>query len=469
MLEALGIYGMAKIETPILAGLVTGEPVLLVGGHGTAKTSLCQKLADALEQRYWAYDASKALFEDILGFPNPQSLDKGEIDYIPTTISIWGKQFVLIDELSRANPSMQNKWLEVIRSRQIMGKKLPDLKYVFAAMNPPSYLGAHPLDEALAGRFAIVVKVPDVQDLNDTDVVRVVKNLCADDDPLRLQMAERTASSLVPLLEGARTLYQAFPIESGNRLAAYVSMLSRYLESKELRLDGRRLGMMWRSLKAIACLDSIRNNKPLLSVEDMGPILALAIPHLVPFEAVGREVNAAVLRAAHESAFGALSGKATKTLMLPRNALAAAQRFVAENANIHPLERREAISRFIVQSQQKGDPKAKATGAIGLGVVAEAVGRGDVFLEPDEAYRILSRFRKLTEIDVVQTSEMRECVWDFTENKGEAVSSIRSWICMRLAFSLSYENSRIDNQEVQALFTQLGNLIEEESILRATV
>ena len=48
MLERLGIYGWRKLETPLLAALVSGEPVLLVGGHGTAKTTVVERLAGAL-------------------------------------------------------------------------------------------------------------------------------------------------------------------------------------------------------------------------------------------------------------------------------------------------------------------------------------------------------------------------------------------------------------------------------------
>ncbi len=41
--------------------------MLLVGSHGTAKTGLFMKIAEALGLRAISYDASKALFEDVLG------------------------------------------------------------------------------------------------------------------------------------------------------------------------------------------------------------------------------------------------------------------------------------------------------------------------------------------------------------------------------------------------------------------
>ncbi|MCX7716213.1 MAG: hypothetical protein N2Z73_02220, partial [Endomicrobia bacterium] len=40
VLPQLKIYGYSKVEDAILAGLVTGDPVLLIGKHGSGKTML---------------------------------------------------------------------------------------------------------------------------------------------------------------------------------------------------------------------------------------------------------------------------------------------------------------------------------------------------------------------------------------------------------------------------------------------
>lgn len=105
-LKKLGIYGMESIEDYILSALITGDPILLVGEIGSAKTFLSRKIAETLGLKFHSYDASKALFEDVIGFPNPNDFEKGEINYIPTPISIWDKEFILIDEISRAEPMM---------------------------------------------------------------------------------------------------------------------------------------------------------------------------------------------------------------------------------------------------------------------------------------------------------------------------------------------------------------------------
>ena len=75
ILNQLGIYGWKEQdENLVLASLLTGDPLLLVGNHGCAKTHLACRVAEALGRRFLVYDASKAMFEDMLGYPNVEKL-----------------------------------------------------------------------------------------------------------------------------------------------------------------------------------------------------------------------------------------------------------------------------------------------------------------------------------------------------------------------------------------------------------
>ena len=49
-----------------MASLLTGDPLLLIGNHGCAKTHVANKVAQALGRKFLVYDASKAMFEDVL-------------------------------------------------------------------------------------------------------------------------------------------------------------------------------------------------------------------------------------------------------------------------------------------------------------------------------------------------------------------------------------------------------------------
>lgn len=73
-IEPLVSEPMAKPTKP--AATVAAGPAdepsdpLLIGNHGCAKTHLANSIAEALGKRFLVYDASKTMFEDVLGYPN---------------------------------------------------------------------------------------------------------------------------------------------------------------------------------------------------------------------------------------------------------------------------------------------------------------------------------------------------------------------------------------------------------------
>jgi len=296
-LRKLGIYGCDEIEDFILASLILGDPILLVGSHGTAKTMLCERLSKAMGLKFIAYDASKALFEDILGFPDPYSIKEGEINYVSTPISLHDKEFVLIDEISRANYQMQNKWLEVIRSRKIMGKPLSSLRYVFGAMNPPYYPGAKTLDPALSGRFCFIIWFPHFADLNEDDKKLVISNVSEDDAPLIQRKKEETidyekiGEELSDFLNDVRnSIYPSMDKrlrESVNKfLNTFVTIQKE--EEAEWVIDGRRAGMMKRGIVSVL---SVMEKKGNFSEKNFSEYLLSIVPFLLPYSVEREDYN----------------------------------------------------------------------------------------------------------------------------------------------------------------------------------
>jgi hypothetical protein len=313
MFEQMNIFGLGEIEDLILAGLVTGDPVLLVGRHGSGKTMLTKKIAESMNTKFIAYDASKALFDDVIGFPNPKSMCDGVLDYIPTPISIWDKEFVLVDEISRANPSMQNKWLEIIRSRQVMGKHIPNLKYVFAAMNPAfSYTGANPLDPALSGRFAFIIPVPEAYNMETEDIKKIIQNVCDDDavalvTPTGVMNAaptnERAGKPALraptrEIVNQGRELYPKLADKYHAILGDYILKLSSNLLMNRVKVDGRRLGMINRNCLAYLAVKTIKH----VDVEkDFMDHVYHCVRHSLPDEQTGEPIREDVVMSAHLS------------------------------------------------------------------------------------------------------------------------------------------------------------------------
>ena len=102
-LSRLGAYGFQTQEPIILAALVTGDPLLLIGRSGTGKTFLLNSISEALGLDHRHYNASLISFDDLVGFPYP---DEGRtcVRFLQTPATIWGAESVLIDEISRCKP-----------------------------------------------------------------------------------------------------------------------------------------------------------------------------------------------------------------------------------------------------------------------------------------------------------------------------------------------------------------------------
>ena len=169
LLRALGIVGWNHLEPVILAALATESPLLLIGPHGSAKTLILTRLAEALGLTHRHYNASLLNFDDLVGFPVP---DNGRLVYLQTPATIWDAESVLFDEISRCRPELQNKLFPIVHEKIVQGIRLEKLRHRWGAMNPPpaadgsatggtpEYAGAEPLDIALADRFGFIVPVP---------------------------------------------------------------------------------------------------------------------------------------------------------------------------------------------------------------------------------------------------------------------------------------------------------------------
>lgn len=297
LLEQLGIYGWKEQdENLLLASLLTGDPLLLIGNHGCAKTHVAHKVAQALGRKFLVYDASKAMFEDVLGYTNVEKLKEGQVEYVPSAVTIWDKELVLIDELNRAVPELQSKWLEIIRSRKIMGFDTR-VKWVWAAMNPLTYSATNALDEALIGRFALFLYPPDVLEMEEDDRIRVAMHLNVDDAP---SLGEWTGGQTARTVSGTDTeaagdALRQILTTAGARflqlrdqirtlpefLAKFADLLARE-SNGEVALDGRRLGFLYRNFLANRAVELARAEHASDALPDFAPSARYVVQASVP-------------------------------------------------------------------------------------------------------------------------------------------------------------------------------------------
>jgi len=154
------VVGYDKIEPVIVANVALGKSFILIGRHGTCKTTLARTLAQGYGGSSVVYDATKDDIISICGIPKTKALEEGRFEFARGERTIWGKQLIVIDELGRATKENQNILLEILQERTCFGQKL-DYKIVIATMNPETYAASLRLDEALLDRFYAVLPVPD--------------------------------------------------------------------------------------------------------------------------------------------------------------------------------------------------------------------------------------------------------------------------------------------------------------------
>jgi MoxR-like ATPase len=265
MLEKLGIYGWSKEQEHILlTSILTGDPLLMVGKHGSAKTATAYAIANALKVKFISYDASKSMFDDVLGFPNPSELASGSVSYVQSPLTIWDKDFILVDEINRPVYEMQSKWLEIIRSRRIMGFPTK-VKWVWAAMNPSSYVATKQLDDALIGRFAYFLYVPDFMEMEEENRMAIANHINSDDAPamkfwnkeFKLDFQnKRSELDLSDVMMRASKIFANLQKDSkliSEFVAKYAQLLKRDTNGA-LVIDGRRAGFIQRAILASKAL-----------------------------------------------------------------------------------------------------------------------------------------------------------------------------------------------------------------------
>lgn len=284
-LKPLGVYGYDAVEPLILASLVTEDPLLLVGLHGTGKTYLLNSLSEALELEHRHYNASLIAFDDLVGFPFPDE-SKQSIRYLPTPATVWQAESVLVDELNRCRPEHQNRFFSLINERRIQGIALDRLRYRWAAMNPSGaehgYIGAEPLDPALADRFAFIVRVADWPDLSEGE-----QRLIA--DPRGDGAISRDGGRLREFLKTAKKQFEAALKTPDPLVLQYAQLVCSSLGEASLRLSPRRARQLARNLLAASVVSALPKER----------LFRLVLENSIPQFATGEQVLTETVHAAH--------------------------------------------------------------------------------------------------------------------------------------------------------------------------
>ena len=309
--KPLGLEGWDHLETVLFAAVVSETPLLLVGPHGCAKSFFLEKLALALGLEYRFYNTSLINYDDLVGIPVP-SADRSRLEYISIPSSIWNAEVVFMDEINRTRPDLQNKIFPIIHERRVQGVPLEKLRFRWAAMNPPAndsvsdevcYLGADPLDTALADRFGFIVSVPTWQGLSNDERRAVLADQFSGDHPFPVALDQ--------MIEQAKSRFDAFRQARQYEIEDYLILLSEELAKIGVALSTRRMTMLYANILAVhAASETLVALKGGKSAADWGESAWTAVQHSLPQQAEGSTPDRTKLRTAHLQAWKLMQASA---------------------------------------------------------------------------------------------------------------------------------------------------------------
>jgi hypothetical protein len=149
-----------------------GYNAMFIGRHGVGKT---HKIQAAFERNglKWRYFSAATMdpWTDFVGVPKERTEgDLTFLDFIlPRDMADNSVEALFFDEFNRAPKKVRNAVMELIQFKSINGRKFPNLKLIWTAVNPDDDddldFDVEPLDPAQEDRFQIQVEIPYKPDL----------------------------------------------------------------------------------------------------------------------------------------------------------------------------------------------------------------------------------------------------------------------------------------------------------------
>jgi MoxR-like ATPase len=158
------IIGQQKTVDDLVAALLAGGHVLLVGVPGLAKTLLVQTVAQALELSFSRVQFTPDLMpSDITGTELLEEEHATGRRFFKFAKGPIFANVVLADEINRAPPKTQAALLQAMQEHAVTAAghthTLPEPFFVLATQNPIEQEGTYPLPEAQLDRFMMQLRI----------------------------------------------------------------------------------------------------------------------------------------------------------------------------------------------------------------------------------------------------------------------------------------------------------------------
>ena len=141
---------MKELQTNLEKLAIAHKNVLLIGHHGVGKTTVAKQAFEAAGLKMKYFSSTIDPWAHLVGIPVPKA---GKITFAKDN-SLQEAEVLFFDEVNRASEVVRNMILEIVQFQTVNGDPLPNLKCVWAAINPPDGdYQVEGLDPALTDRF----------------------------------------------------------------------------------------------------------------------------------------------------------------------------------------------------------------------------------------------------------------------------------------------------------------------------
>ena len=158
---------LSELDTKMDFWIKNNLNVLLEGQQGVGKSTIIEAMVKRNNLSYKYFTASLMdPYLTLIGVPKEGKDQNGEsfLDFIkPSEFADDSVEFIFLDEFNRAPPSVRNAVMELIQFKSINGRKLKNLKAVWAAINPyddNETFNVQELDPAQKDRFHVFYQLP---------------------------------------------------------------------------------------------------------------------------------------------------------------------------------------------------------------------------------------------------------------------------------------------------------------------
>ncbi len=255
--------------TAVLSGLLSGEPTILVGEVGTAKTALIERLAKMIDARYFYYLLTRFTEPDeILGVLDINALREGR--YVRRTEGkLPQAEIVFLDEIFKASSAIRNILLDIILNKRIFSDgiyiKLPMLALYTASNEISSDIEDAPFYDRLTIRcFVKGVSEDSWEELIEKGAL------------LDLGVEDRIILSVDDIKALQRIVNDRFKksIHNQSLIRKYIEALAR-LKQRGVKISDRRKIKVLKTASAISVIYSEKT----ISLDSLAEALKFAAVH----------------------------------------------------------------------------------------------------------------------------------------------------------------------------------------------